>query len=455
MTSNQGLAIFAILVCNLFIFIFSLAEAALVSCRSSRLEQILETLRDAHEASPAALKRYRAINDFLREPTRIVAAVQIGLTVFSFASAAIAVCILAPPLSLCLAHVHAAHAFRWAVVILVVLLSTITLVFGEIVPRAVAQHQPERVALLVAQPLRWLEAIERPMIAIVLGLSNLIVKPFGMSASFSAPVITEEELKTLLDASQEEGVIEQEEKQMLRNVITFGDTMVHEVMTPRIDMKAAEVNMPITKLVNLIVDCGHSRIPIYENSVDNIIGIIHAKDLLPALATGQSAPTLRSLMRVIGHVPENKRVDELLEEFRRSKSQIAIVQDEYGGTAGLATVEDLLEEIVGEIQDEYDVEQPKIVHAEDGVAEVDARLHIDDVNEGLGLDLDSDDFDTIGGLVFGLFGHMPIKGETIDYGSVTFTITDADGRRVYRIRIEQRATEDDETQAETGETAGA
>jgi putative hemolysin len=285
----------------------------------------------------------------------------------------------------------------------------------------------------------------------VLGLSNLIVKPFGLSASFSAPVITEEELKTLLDTSEEEGVLEQEEKQMLRNVITFGDTMVHEVMTPRIDMKAADVNMPIIKLVNLIVDCGHSRIPIYENSVDNIIGIVHAKDLLPALATGQSAADVRSLMRCIGHVPENKRVDELLEEFRRSKSQITIVQDEYGGTAGLATVEDLLEEIVGEIQDEYDEEQPKIVHLDDGSAEVDARLHIDDVNEGLDLNLESDDFDTIGGFVFGLFGHMPLKGETIDYDSVTFTITEADGRRVYRIRIALREPDDDEAQEPTSE----
>jgi CBS domain containing-hemolysin-like protein len=137
----------------------------------------------------------------------------------------------------------------------------------------------------------------------------------------------------------------------------------------------------------------------------------------------------------VGHVPENKRVDELLQEFRRAKTQIAIVQDEYGGTAGLVTVEDLLEEIVGEIQDEYDVEQPKVVREEDGCAEVDARLHIDDVNEELDLELPTDDFDTIGGFVFGLFGHMPLKGESIDYDSVTFTVSDADGRRVYRLRI--------------------
>lgn len=443
MTTNEGLAIVAILACILLNFLFSLAETALVSCRTSRLEKVLETLEESHEGSEVPDKRITAINDFLREPTRIVAAVQIGLTVFSFTSVAVAVGVLGPPLAAVFGRLHVAYPLRVSVVLLVVVLSALTLVVGEIVPRAVAQRQPERVALLVAQPLRRLEWFERPIIAVVLGLSNLIVKPFGLSASFSAPVITEEELKTLLDTSQQEGVIEQDEKQMLRNVITFGDTMVHEVMTPRIDMKAAEVSLSIIKLVNLIVDCGHSRIPIYENSVDNIIGIVHAKDLLPSLATGQPAQPIRSMMRKIGYVPENKRVDELLQEFRRSKSQIAIVQDEYGGTAGLVTVEDLLEEIVGEIQDEYDVEQPRIVRSEDGSAEVDARLHIDDVNESLDLDLESEDFDTIGGFVFGLFGHMPLKDETIDYDHVTFTVTEADGRRVYRLRISPRADEEE------------
>jgi putative hemolysin len=216
-------------------------------------------------------------------------------------------------------------------------------------------------------------------------------------------------------------------------------------MTPRIDIKSAEVNTPITKLVNLIVDCGHSRIPLYEGTVDNIVGIIHAKDLLPALATGNIGINLRSMMRRIGHVPENKPVDELLTEFRRSKSQIVVVQDEYGGTAGLVTVEDLLEEIVGEIQDEYDVEQPRILRDENGRAEVDARLRIDDVNDEIGLNLASEDFDTIGGFVFGLFGHMPAQNETIEYGDLIFTITQADGRRVYRLAIEKRQEEADES----------
>ncbi|HEY3329404.1 MAG TPA: hemolysin family protein [Capsulimonadaceae bacterium] len=446
MALNEWLAITAILACTLFNFFFSLAETALVSCRSSRLEQVIEKLRDADRSSRRADRRYAAINAFLREPTRIVAAVQIGLTVLSLTAAAISVSVLAPRMADWLKAEHVPDPHVISVVSLVALVALLTLVVGEIVPRAIAQRQPERVALLVAEPLRWLELIERPVTALVLGLSNVIVKPFGMTASFSAPVITEEELRTLLDTSQEEGVIEQDEKEMLRNVISFGDTMVHEVMTPRIDMRAADVGTTIVKLVNLIVDCGHSRIPIFEGSVDNVIGIIHAKDLLPALATGVPTTDLRSMMRRIGHVPENKRVDDLLEEFRRARSQIAIVQDEYGGTAGLVTVEDLLEEIVGEIQDEYDVEQPKIVREENGAADIDARLNIDDVNDELDLNISSDDFDTIGGFVFGLLGHMPVKGETVDHEELSFTVTEADGRRIYRLRIEIKPKDDEDTE---------
>jgi putative hemolysin len=429
LTTPAALAIIAIFVCALLIFFFSLAETALVACRTSRLEQLSDSEAGGGE------RRRSAINAFLREPTRIVAAVQIGITVLSVTDAAIAIGVLTPPLAHGLSSVHFPHPIRVAIVILVILVSVLVLVVGEIVPRAIAVRQPERVALFVAVPLQWIEMIERPATAVVLGLSNVLVKPFGLSASFSSPVITEEELKTLLDTSEQEGVIEQDEKEMLRNVISFADTSAHAVMTPRIDMKAADVTIPVEKLINLIVDCGHSRIPIYEDTVDHILGVIHAKDLLPALATGMKGVDIRALTRTVVFVPENKRVDELLEEFRRSNTQLAIVQDEYGGTAGVVTVEDLLEEIVGEIQDEYDVESPLLVREDDGTVELDARMSIDDVNEELDLSLPKDDFDTVGGFVFGLFGRMPQQGESVEHDGVTFTITQTDGRRVYRLKI--------------------
>lgn len=430
MSATDLSAIIAILLCTLFNFFFSLAETALVSVRSSRLQHIVQGAADTDSAANA-----EAIQALLAQPTRIVASVQIGLTVLSLTAAAIAAAVLAPDFARLLYAWHVPHNLRTSVVILVVLVSLLTLVVGELVPRAVALRHPERTALLAAVPLRWVERIERPLVAIVLGLSNLFVRPFGLTASFNAPVITEEELKTLLEASQKQGVIEEDEKEMLRNVISFGDTVVHEVMTPRIDIKAADASSPASRVVNLIVESGHSRIPIYEGTVDNIVGLLHAKDMLPALARGTKNINLRQLMRTPYFVPENKPVDELLEELRRSSLQIAIVQDEYGGTAGLVTIEDLLEEIVGEIRDEYDTVQPSIASESDETFVVDARLNIGDVNEELDLHIPDEEFDTIGGFVFGLLGRVPREGDKARYEDLEFTVLKADNRRAQQIRI--------------------
>lgn len=430
MSATDLWAIIAILLCTLFNFFFSLAETALVSVRSSRLQHIVQGATDTDTAAGA-----EAIQALLARPTGIVASVQIGLTVLSLTAAAIATAVLAPDLAHVFYSWHVPHNMRAAVVVLVVIVSLLTLVVGELVPRAVALRHPERTALLAAVPLRWLERIERPLIAIVLGLSNLFVRPFGLTASFNAPVITEEELKTLLEASQKQGVIEEEEKEMLRNVISFGDTVVHEVMTPRIDIKAADVTAPASRVVNLIVESGHSRIPIYEGTVDNIVGILHAKDMIPALAQGTKNINLRQLMRAPYFVPENKPVDELLEELRRGSLQIAIVQDEYGGTAGLVTIEDLLEEIVGEIQDEYDTRQSTIATEGEDTFVVDARMHIDDINKELDLDIPDEEFDTIGGFVFGLLGRVPCEGDKAQHEGLEFTVLKADKRRAQQIRI--------------------
>ncbi|HEX5324402.1 MAG TPA: hemolysin family protein, partial [Capsulimonadaceae bacterium] len=204
------------------------------------------------------------------------------------------------------------------------------------------------------------------------------------------------------------------------------------------DIRSADVSTPATRVVNLIVECGHSRIPIYEATVDNIIGILHAKDLLPALVRGTKNINLRSLMRAPYFVPENKPVDELLEELRRSSLQIAIVQDEYGGTAGLVTIEDLLEEIVGEIKDEYDVEEAAITYEADEIFVVDAKVNIGDINEELDLRIPDEEFDTVGGFVFGLLGRLPREGDKAFYEDLEFTVLKADNRRAQKIRIAPR-----------------
>jgi putative hemolysin len=435
-TDKDGWAIISILLCTLLNFFLSLAETSLNSLRSSRLHQYAQGEHDSEGAF-----NVEAIQALLRYPSRFVGAVQIGITVFSLTAVAVAIAVLTPDLAHALAHLHFQHNIRFAVILLIIVVALLTLVVGEVAPRAIAAQNPERVAMLVAEPLRWLERLERPLVILVLFLANTMLRPSGLTAAFSAPVITEEELKTMLDTSQRQGVIEEDEKEMLRNIISFGDTEVHSVMTPRIDLHAAPLGTTIEDLIKEIVASGHSRIPIYEDTVDRIVGIVLAKDLLVPVLEGRGSDDVGKYLRTPYFVPDNKRVDELLEEFRNSNLQMTIVQDEYGGTAGVATIEDLIEEIVGEIQDEYDQEEQMIVVAGEGIAEADGRATIGDINQELSLELPTTDYDTIGGFIFGLFGRPPSTGEEIDYEDIRFQVTKTNGRRVQRVRIKPKLEE--------------
>jgi len=349
--------------------------------------------------------------------------------------ATIAAAVLAPDWAHSLPPSLTHHPVRFLTVALTLLSALLTIVVGEIVPRSIALRRPDETALLIARPLRFFIVFFAPLATVALGLSNLLIRPFGLTATFAAPMITEEELRAMLEASAQSGAIEEDEKEIIRNVISFGDTDVRQVMTPRIDVKAVDAGAGLPALLELIVESGHSRIPVYENSVDTIVGIVHAKDLLPALARGERDLDLRPLMRPPLMVPENRRIDDLLDEFRRSSVQMAIIQDEYGGTAGLVTVEDLLEELVGEIQDEYDQENAQFQTLAPGVYRVDARMAIDDLNDLLDLDLPHEDFDTIGGFVFGQFGRQPETGESVCYENLEFIVEKTDGRRVDEIKL--------------------
>lgn len=245
----------------------------------------------------------------------------------------------------------------------------------------------------------------------------------------------EEEIKTLAESAEESGEIDTEEKELLHSVFEFTDTMAREVMTPRVDMDALPITSDPADVMKVIRESGHSRIPLYEGTDDQIVGIIHAKDLLMAMVAGRQI-NLRTLMRPAYFVPESKMLHELLAELRVNRSQMAIVQDEFGGTAGIVTIEDIVEELVGEIIDEYDVEEPDIVPMEGGWS-VDGRMHLDDLNAEIGSEFDSDEFDTVGGLVFGAFGRQPKLRETIEIEGHRFTVLHTDGRRINRLLVER------------------
>lgn len=426
---------------------FAAAEMSLVSVRRTRIKQLVE------EGNAKA----RTVLALVQHPTNFMTTVQIGLTLVGFMASAFAAINIAEPTGNWLHSLGMAHgtAKLVAVVGVTIILSLFTLVFGEIAPKSLAIQHSERIALNVAGTVRFLSLLGLPAVKLVSFLSDVLVRPFGVHVRFTNPILTEEELKMLVQAGEEEGVIEEEEKEMIHSIFDFTDTVARQVMVPRTDMDAAPVTSTLDELLDVITASGHSRIPIYEDNVDNILGVVHAKDLLPVLRQEKQVFDMQAVMRDAYFIPETKDVDELLAEFKRGNVQMAIVRDEYGGTAGLVTVEDLLEEIVGEMLDEYDVEEPLIEVVDVDHAIVSARMSIDDLNEQMFTDIpESEDYETIGGFVFDLFGRQPDEGEMISWSNLDFVVRSLDGGRLDRIEVirTDRPKEEAETNGSNGKS---
>lgn len=326
--------------------------------------------------------------------------------------------------------------FLLHLVLVAIPVTLVNLIAGELVPKSFAALHPHRTGLRLYPLIRGASVVFSVPAAVLVSIANLVTRTFGGRASFALPNQAEEEIRTIVESAQEAGEIEETEKELLTSVFEFTDTVAREVMTPRVDVDAMPVKSDPTELVRVMKESGHSRIPLYEETDDQIVGIIHAKDLLMSLADGKPPVNVRSLMRPALFVPEGKNLHELLREMRQSRSQMAVVQDEFGGTAGILTIEDIVEELVGDIVDEYDEEEPEVVQDRAGEFVVDGKTHVDDVNDQVGSSFESDEFDTIGGYVFGLFGRQPKVGEAIDDAGYRFTVEDTDGRRILKLRVE-------------------
>ncbi len=322
-----------------------------------------------------------------------------------------------------------------AAVALSIPVAALNLLVGELIPKSYAVAHPLRTALRLRRFVKAFATIFGLPSRLARGIAGFATRRFGASATFAVANQAEEEIKTLLESAEETGEIEEEEKEMLHSVFEFGDTVAREVMTPRVDLDALPVTGNLDQVIHLIEESGHSRIPIYEGTDDQILGIVHAKDVLRAIARGTTEVPLRQIMHPALFVPENKPLHDLLDEMRATRSQMVIVQDEFGGTAGVVTIEDVVEELVGEIVDEYDSEEPEIVQHGDGFL-IGGKANLDDVNDEVGSCIESDEFDTIGGYVFGLFGRQPRKGDSIVSDGYRFTVDDTDGRRILRLFVE-------------------
>ena len=311
----------------------------------------------------------------------------------------------------------------------------ILLLFGEVIPKAIAQHNPERIFLILAAPINIALILLRPLSAFFEWISRIFIALFGGSEQRRSLAVTEDEIKAIIEAGEIDGAIEEEEKEMIHSVIEFGDTVVKEVMVPRVDMVCVEVDTPMEEILEIMAEEKLSRLPVYEQTVDTIVGVIHIKNILNAWRKDIKEMSAIEFISLPYFVPETKKVSELLKEFKSNRMQMAIVVDEYGGTEGLVTMEDLVEEIVGEIKDEYDDSSPMIKKQDDGSYIMDSKLEIHHLNEQLNLTIASDDYTTVGGFILWILRRMPKKNENISYENLKFTILEADRKRIYKIQL--------------------
>jgi len=325
------------------------------------------------------------------------------------------------------------------VVLGIVLQIVLFFVIGEVAPKTFAVQHTERAALALTPmlwfltnfaPLRWLSSL-------LIGIANVVLPGRGLK---QGPFVTEEDLRTMADVAANEDSIEREERRLIHSIFEFGDTVVREVMLPRPDMVAVDADDTIEEAIERAIERGFSRLPVCEDhSTDDIIGLVYLKDLVRRARAGEGANAVRVAVRPAIFVPEQKRVAELLREMRTKQFHMAIVIDEHGGTSGLVTLEDLLEEIVGEIADEYDVEMPSVERLADGSLRVPGRTPIDEVSEALGTELPDEEWDTVGGLILNLLGHVPEEGETVRFQGLELRTERVQGRRIASVRIARLA----------------
>lgn len=391
---------------------FSASETALVSLSRIRLRHLVE------EGNPKAIK----IQKLVENPNQLIGAILVGNNIVNIAASA-----LATSLAIRSFGSNGVGIATGAMTLLV-------LVFGEITPKSLAATYSETMSLALAGFMTFYVKLMSPLVWFLLLITNVFTKIFGAKSGINQFYMTEEELKTMVHVSHEEGVLEVEEKEMIYNVFDFGESQVRDVMTPRTEVISIEIDSTYEKVLETYKQEQFSRVPIYKENTDNMVGVLYIKDLLLNNADPQNFH-ISEFMREPFFTFEFKRTTELFKEMRAKRVPIAIVLDEYGGTAGIVTLEDLIEEIVGEIRDEYDDHEEEIEIVKEDEFLVDGTMRIDELNEMIGIDIHSEDFDSIGGFIVGEFGYIPEAGEFLDYNGIKFVVEQVDRNRIEKLRI--------------------
>ncbi len=390
---------------------FSASETALMSLSKIRLIHMVEE----------KVKGASTINELREDPSRLLGTILVGNNLVNIGASSIAT-------------VLAIEYFGDSGVgIATGLVTMLVLVFGEITPKALAAQKSERISLLVARPISILAYLLSPVVFVFTHIAALILRLLGCKATSKLPSITEEELKSMVNLSEEEGVIEDHEKKMICNVFDFGDQLVKDIMVPRMDIIAININSPYDDVIKTIRTEQFSRYPVYSNRIDNIVGILNVKDLVYLDSREQF--DIKKFVKKPYYTFEFVNTAELFNEMKKRRTHMSVVLDEYGGTAGIVTMEDLVEEIVGEISDEYDMQTKEIETIREGEYIVDGSTRIDELNELIGTNIESEHYESIGGFMIQLLGRLPRQGESVDYMSTRFIIENMEKNRIKKIRV--------------------
>lgn len=426
----QIVLLFVLILVNAF---FAMSEIAIISLNDSKIEKMAE---NGHKKAKQIMRLTENSSSFL-------STIQIGVTLAGFLTSASASQVFAQRLTDAVSPIlpdtiPASLVHSISVVLITLIMSYFSLVFGELAPKRIAMQIPEKISFLAVGPLLFVAKITKPAVKLLSFSTNLVVRIFGFDPNSDEETVTEEEIRMMVDVGQEKGVIEDTQKEMIDNIFEFDDIDVSDIMTHRTDMYAVEANDSLQHVIDISVERGYSRIPVYDDDPDNIIGIAYIKDLIPYIGKSLPENGLRSIMRKAYYVPESKKCGKLFKEMGESHVQMAIVVDEYGGTAGLVTLEDLLESIVGNIQDEYDNESEEISRIDDATFTIDGTTDIEEVGDLINVTFPKGDYDTLGGYIISRLGFLPADGEmnSLEFENFRFTVLSVEDRRIEKVKVE-------------------
>jgi len=418
----------SLLILMLISAFFSSSETAYFSLKASRIKELTEE----------NAKGTKTLLNLLREPRKLLITILTGNTIVNVAIAS-----LAALMALDVAQYYGIDK-NIAIIAEVIIITIAVLIISEVTPKLAAVKRAEKVAKFFALPLSFVHLILQPIAKIIYGFTDFVLKALGVEKKMVN--LDENEIRTLVDVGEEKGTLEKEEYKMLHGIFELGDTMVREIMVPRTDVIMLSIELSMNEAIEVVRKSKFSRIPVYRESVDDIVGMLYSRDLLPFIENKNSEGSLSAVIKPVFYVPETKMIDELLREFQDKRRKLALVVDEYGGLSGLVTLEDILEEIVGEIQDEHDDEEPIFNRISENLLDADAKWDLDDVEDELGITFPKEEgYDSLGGFLFHRFGEIPEKGQKISHSGVVFKVLEVHSNRIIRVKID---TKDKITDAE-------